>query len=291
MSYKAGAALVLVAATLWSLLGLGLRLIETDGTWPVLFWRSVGMAPTLFAAVALATRGRPFRAIRAAGVAGLIGGFALIFAFAGAIYSMQATTIANAVFLFAATPLISAVLAWLLLGERVRPATWGAIALAALGVFVMVREGLALGAGLGNLAALLSALGFAAFTVALRWGRSGEMLPATLIGSLFAAVVAALATYTSGETLALSGRDIVLSVGMGAGSTGLGLALFTAASRAIPAAEIGLLGLLEVLLAPLWVWAFLGETASLATLMGGAIVLAAIIANTASGLGAPRTAQ
>lgn len=290
MSYRAGAALVLVAATLWSLLGLGLRQIEAASTWQVLFWRSVGMAPTLFAAIALATGGKPLRALARAGLPGLIGGASLIFAFAGAIYSMQATSIANAVFLFAAAPLISAVLAWALLGEKVRAATWGAIALAGLGVFVMVREGLALGAGWGNLAALLSALGFAGFTVALRWGRQTEMLPATLIGSIFAALAAAAVTLAAGTTLAVSGHDMILSIAIGAFSTGLGLALFTAASRSLPAAEIGLLALLEVLLAPLWVWLLLGETASAGTLFGGGIVLVAIIANTVSARHAPRFA-
>ncbi len=284
VSYPRGVALVVTAGVLWSLNGLALRLVGPAGTWQVLFYRSLGMVPVLFLLIASTSGNRPFAAIRAAGWPGLVGGLGLVFAFAGAIYSMQTTTIANAVFLFAAAPLISAVLARLLLGEAARPATWIAIAIAAVGMFVMVREGLQLGAGLGNIAALASAAGFAAFTVTLRWGRLNDMLPAVLIGGCLAIVMAALVIGVRGESFILPARAIAISVFMGAVLISGGMMLFTGGSRAVPAAEIGLLSMVEIMLAPVWVWLFLNETASSGTLTGGAILLVAITINALSGI-------
>lgn len=283
VGYRQGMALVIVAAVLWSMNGLILRLIGDAGTWQVLFYRSLGMLPVLWMFFAAYSRRAPITAMRAAGWTGVIGGMGLVMAFAGAIFAIQSTTIANAVFLFAAAPLMSALLAWLLLGETVRPATWGAIALAVVGIFVMVRAGLAVGAGLGNTAALLSSAGFAIFTVTLRWGRLSDMLPAALIGSLLSIVISALVVGLRGESLVLPPMAIALAFGMGAISIGLGMALFTIGSRVVPAAEIGVLSMIEVLLAPVWVLVLRGETASTATWAGGAILLAAILFNTLSG--------
>ena len=106
-------------------------------------------------------------------------------AFGGAITAIQSTTVANAVFLFAASPFLTALLGWAILRERVAPETWAAIAVALVGIFVMVREGLEGGALAGNVAGLLSSLGFAAFTVSLRWRRVDDTLPTVLSGSLF----------------------------------------------------------------------------------------------------------
>ncbi|MCB2110583.1 MAG: DMT family transporter [Defluviimonas sp.] len=284
MGYRQGVVLVVAAAVLWSLLGLAIRLMGDAGTWQVLFWRSLGLVPVLFAVLHRRSGGHPLARIRAAGLPGLAGGTGLVFAFAGAIYAIQATTVANAVFLFAAAPLITAVLAWLVLKEPVRPATWIAIAIAALGMFVMVREGLAIGAGAGNVAALLSAAGFAAFTVTLRWGRLSDMLAAVLIGGVMSILIASLAIWLRGESFGLPLRSALIAMAMGAVLLGGGMAIYTAGSRAVPAAEIGILAMAEVMLSPVWVWLVLGEWASAATFAGGSILMVAIAFNALSGM-------
>ena len=278
ISYRTGVLLVLLAGLLWSTMGLVIRLIEA-GTWQILFWRSLGLVPVLFLVIAVRSRGAPFARVRAAGLTGLVGGVALVVAFAGAIYAIQATTVANAVFLFAASPLITALLSRVVLGEAVRAATWGAIALAGVGMYLMVREGLALGAGLGNLAALLSAAGFAVFSLTLRRGRGGDMLPAVMIGGLLSILAAAAVLIATGEAIVVPARDIALSMVMGAVILGGGMAAYTTGSRAVPAAELTLLTMLEVLMAPVWVFLVLGETASAGTFLGGAVLLAAILVN------------
>lgn len=283
MRYGHGVTLVLAAGSLWSLMGLGLRLIDAASVWQILFWRSLGMVPVLLAFIWWTSGGRPIAALGRVGPAGVLGGLGLVLAFAGAIYAIQTTTIANAVFLFTASPFVAAILGWLILGERVRPWTLVAIGLAVLGMFVMVREGLAMGALDGNLAALLSAAGFGIFTVCLRWGRLADMLPVSLLGGVFSAIAAGIVLAARGEPILASGWDMGLAMGIGAIVLALGMVMYTLGSRVIPAAELTLLSLIEVLLGPLWVFLVLGETASAATFTGGGVLLGAVALNAVMG--------
>lgn len=287
MRYGTGVALVLAAGVLWSLQGLVFRQIEGAGTWPVLVWRSAGMLPVLLAFLAWRTGGAPGRALVGMGWAGLVGGAGLVAAFAGAIHAIQSTTIANAVFLFAASPFLTALLARLVLGERVAPATWAAIGIALAGIFLMVRDGLEGGRIEGNLAALASAAGFAVFTVTLRRAGAGDTLPGVVAGAGLSIVAGTLMALALGETLAIGPANAAWAAGMGAVTLSGGMVLYTLGARVVRAAELALLSNVEVLLAPLWVWVLLGETASAATLAGGAVVLAAVAVNT---LGARRPA-
>jgi drug/metabolite transporter (DMT)-like permease len=283
MRYGTGVVLVIIAASLWSLMGLMIRQIEVAGTWAVLFWRSAGVIPVLLAMIWWRSGGQVLARLHGVGLAGVIGGLGLVFAFAGAIFAIQATTVANAVFLFSASPFLAAVLGWLILKEPVRRTTWIAILLAGVGMFIMVREGLAAGALAGNLAALLSALGFAVFTLALRWGKLSDMMPAVVLGAAFSMIVAGVAAPVMGTGLAAPPRDMAISVAMGAIILATGMALYTTGSRVIPAAELTLLSMVEVMLAPVWVWIVLGETASAGTFLGGAVLLAAVAFNALSG--------
>jgi drug/metabolite transporter, DME family len=283
MQYRTGVLLVLVAAVLWSLMGLMIRQIVEAGTWAVLFWRSAGMVPVLMLVIRLRKGPGVLAKVIAVGWPGVIGGLGLVLAFAGAIFAIQATTVANTVFLFSAAPFLTAILGWVLLREPVRAATWGAIALAGIGMFVMVREGLAAGALAGNVAALLSALGFAIFTIALRWGKLAEMMPAVVLGGVFSMLTAGIVSMVQAETLMVPLHDIAIAMGMGAVILAIGMAFYTLGSRIIPAAELTLLSMVEVMLAPVWVWLLLGETASAGTFAGGAILLAAVAFNAMSG--------
>ncbi|MFZ1468047.1 MAG: DMT family transporter [Paracoccaceae bacterium] len=291
MTYRSGVLFVVTGAALWSLLGLAIRQLQIADTWQVLLWRSAGAIAVLGLWVTIRSGGHPWPRIRGTGRAGVIGGLALVAAFAGAIHAIQSTTVANAVFLFSASPFLAAILGWLILREPVRPATWAAIALAGIGMFVMVREGLAAGALSGNIAALASAMGFASFTVALRHGHLSEMMPVSLLGAIFSLLVAGLVLAVTGTSFFPPPQDIVISIAMGAVILAVGMILYTLGSRVIPAAEATLLSLVEVMLAPVWVWLVLDETASPATFAGGAVVLAAVVLNAFAGARArPRRA-
>lgn len=283
MRYGTGVALVATAGMLWSTQGLFVRLIDSHDTWAILFWRGLGTWPVLLAAMALTSRAPVGPRLSAVGLTGVVGGLGLVFAFGGSIYAMQSTTIANAVFLFSASPFFAAVLGWLILGERVRPATWAAIGVALFGVALMVREGLAIGALEGNAAAVTSALGFAAFTITLRWGRLTDMLPAVIVGAFLSMLTAAAVRLGQGGTPLLPLHDALIAMGIGVVQVGLGMVLYTRGSTVIPAAELTLLSMLEVLFAPVWVWLVLGETATAGTFIGGAVLMAAVAFNGLSG--------
>jgi drug/metabolite transporter (DMT)-like permease len=150
-------------------------------------------------------------------------------------------------------------------------------------MYLMVSDGLQTGAIAGNLAALASAAGFGAFSVALRWGRVGDMMPVAFLGSIFSALFAAGVLVFRGEPIAATPHDMAVAAAIGAVVVALGMVMFTLGSRVVPAAELTLLSLVEVLLGPIWVWLALGETASTNTLIGGAVLLAGVVLNALAG--------
>ncbi|MEL6314206.1 MAG: DMT family transporter [Pseudomonadota bacterium] len=281
---KLGLFYVLMAGGLWSTVGLGIRLIEEAVVWQILLYRSVSLSLFLYLFIRLRTGESPLVQLRRTGWPALIAGLALVVAYAGGIFAIQSTTVANAMLLFATAPFMAAALGWIVLREKVRLATWIALLAAIGGVAVMIAGEVDGGAMLGNVAALGSAFGFAVFTVALRWGRSVEMLPAVFLSGLLGAVIMGIICLAAGLPLVLSVQDGGIAVGMGVFQVGAGLILYTLGSRSLPAAELTLLSMAEVVLGPLWVWIFLGEMAALNTLLGGAILLAAIAGNAISGM-------
>lgn len=279
-----GLLLVLAAGVLWSTMGLGIRLIEDATVWQILLYRSASLSLFLYVLIWLRSKESPFDQIRRVGLPVIVAGLSLVVAFSGGIYAIQTTSVANAMLLFATSPLMAAALGWLLLREPVRKATGLASLIAVAGIAIMVADKATGGALRGSVAALGSALGFAAFTVSLRWGKSGEMLPAVFLSGIFALVLSFVICLAADLPLVLSLRDGGLAVGMGVFQVGAGLILYTVGSRSLPAAELALLSLAEVVLAPLWVWVVLGETATANTLIGGGIVLAALAGNAMSGV-------
>jgi drug/metabolite transporter (DMT)-like permease len=282
-AHKYGVLFVFAAGVLWSTVGLGIRLIEEAVVWQILLYRSISMSVFLYLVIRIRSGKSPFAQIRRTGIPAVIAGLSLVAAYSGGIYAIQNTSVANAMLLFATAPFMAAVLGWIVLREPVRRATWVAIAFAIGGIAIMVADKSGSVALMGSLAALGSALGFAVFTVALRWGKTGEMLPSVFLSGLFAIVITVGICQYQGLSLIIGARDGGISMGMGVFQVGAGLILYTLGSRSLPAAELALLSLAEVLLGPFWVWLFLGETASINTLLGGMVLLAAIAGNAASG--------
>jgi drug/metabolite transporter (DMT)-like permease len=194
-------------------------------------------------------------------------------AYNGMIVALSLTSVATVVFVLGATPLVTGGLAWWLLRERVRPATGVAMAIALSGIAIMTFGGSGAGHGLGVLAAGVAVLGNAVFAVALRYGRSVDMLPAVAL----AGVVAALLSAPWVSSLALTPRDLALCAYLGGVALAVGLALFTVGSRSLSAVELPLIAMTESVLARVWVWIVLGEEAAAATLLGGALVLGAVL--------------
>ena len=287
MRYRTGAGLILLAGFVWSTQGLGLRLITQAQSWPVVTWRSLGLIVALSLYIALTARGQVWDALMSVGRSGVLGALSLVLAFCGAIYAMQATSIANAVVLFTAAPFFAALIGWALLGEKVPLSTWAAIALAGAGITVMVGGQIDMRGIWGNIAALISAFGFGAFSVALRRAPSGlhpaaGHFPIVLLAGIFSVCAGLILSASTGQNLLPPARDITLALFMGVGTLAGGMILYTLGTRVVPAAAATLLSQIEVILGPFWVWLFLGESFTKATALGGAIVLAALVINVAA---------
>jgi drug/metabolite transporter (DMT)-like permease len=279
LAWRRGVLMVMAAGTIWSLAGPLVRSIEAAGAWQILFVRSAAVVATVLAILLWRYGGDVVAEIRRAGWLAVLAGLLLGMAFCGFIFSVLDTTVANAVFVLSASPLLAALLGWLLLGETVRRATWVAMLVAMVGVGVMVGGGIGAGAWFGNVMALFAMAGFAGFAVAVRSGRSGDMLPAVMWAGVLSALVAAVMA----PDLSISARDVTLSSAMGAAVTA-GMLLFTVGSRWVPSAELALLSLTEVVLGPIWVWLAFAEVPSVETLLGGALVLAAMAGRALSGI-------
>jgi DME family drug/metabolite transporter len=274
---KTDMALVFSAGVLWSTVGIGVRLIETANVWQILLYRSMSLSVFLFLIIACLKKSNPIKSLINTGYAGLIGGFALLAAYSGGIYSIQKISVANALLLFATAPFFAALLGRFFLGEKISIVTWSAIGAALAGVFEMVSDKFGSSSLGGSLAALGSAIGFAVFTLALRHGKSTEMLPTVFLSGLLAIPLTGLICISTGSSVFLSQNDTAIALVMGVFQVGLGLVLYTIGSKTIPAAELTLISLSEVMLAPIWVWIFLNEIPDRLTLLGGTIILSALV--------------
>jgi drug/metabolite transporter (DMT)-like permease len=279
-----GVLLVFFAGVLWSTVGLGIRLIEDALVWQILFYRSFSLSLLLYVVIRLRSGRSPLRLALGMGLPGILGGLALVAAYTGGIYAVQTTSVANAMLLFASAPFLTAILGLVILREPVRSATWIAILVACAGIGVMVWGKSGGAAMAGNLAALGSAFGFAVFTITLRWGKSGDMMPVVFLSGLFAILIMGVICVLLGLPLILTPNDTGIALSMGVFQVGAGLVLYTLGSKTVPAAELTLLSLAEVVLGPVWVWLFIGEITTQNTMIGGAVLLAAIIGNALSGI-------
>jgi drug/metabolite transporter (DMT)-like permease len=277
---RRGQVYVALAAIAWSSAGVLQRQLTLDTATQVA-GRAVFAGLSLLLYVAVVEHGRVLEAGRSVGLAGVGVAASLAVASGGFIAALNQTTVARVLFILALSPVLAAALAWLVLGESIGRRTIFALAMALVGVTVMVG---APGGGdlAGDAIAFLAALGFALAIVITRHRRDVSMAPATILSQAFLLLVfAPFATPSE-----IGAGDTVWLALFGAGQIGLGLMLFTVGAQLIPAAQVGLITLLEIVLGPIWVWIALGERPDTATLIGGAIVIAAIVIQTLGERGA-----
>ena len=282
MTHRTGVLLVMLAGVFWSLGGIIVRLIDNAGAWQILFYRSITIAIMLTLVLAFGYRRNLLVVLQTGFGSSMVGGVGIALAFTGFILSLSNTSVANTFFLLATQPILIALVAWWYLHERPGNDTMIASIVTLIGVSVMVLEGFAAGTLFGNLMGLVSALGFTVYTIALRRGRNINMLPALVYGSVLTAVFAAIMLLNFGEfsvtALAISAYDLFLCATLGIVQIGFGTFCYTMGSHAVPAAELGLLAMTEIILGPIWVWLFLNEVPTIWTLAGGALVTCALLA-------------
>ncbi|MDR3221763.1 MAG: DMT family transporter [Candidatus Accumulibacter sp.] len=290
LTHRRAVLLMILITLMWSIAGVVTRHLDAARGFEITFWRS------LFTAMALTTalgvmRGPAFlRDLASAGWPVWVSSLCWATMFTAFMIALTLTTVANVLIVLAAGPLITALFARVFLHHRLPARTWAAIALGGVGIAWMFGQEAASGASLaGSLVALFvpcaSAVNYTllqsiAHARADGGKRSPDMLPAILVGALLSA----------GLTLPLAGppqaspHDIALLALLGVVQLAIPCLLLVRVSRELPAAEMALLGLLEILFGVLWVWLGAGEQPSPVTLTGGGLVIAALILNEALAL-------
>ncbi|WP_421709779.1 DMT family transporter [Algihabitans sp.] len=270
-----GVLCVVAASVFTSLAGLLVRLTEEADGWTLQFWRQVCFLVFIFLFLWWRHGRRVPEAVTAIGLPGLVAALALGMAFVAYLFALIFTSVANVVFIGATSPIFAALLAWLVLRERLPLATWLAMVAALIGIGIMVGDASQAGAPVGTLLALIPVAGYAVMLVCIRARRNIDMLPAAALAGVFALLV----SVAMADDLSISRHDFAIAAIFGVVQLGLQYVLTTLGARHVPAGEVALLGRLQIVLAPLWVWLAVNEVPSNATFIGGAIVLSAVFAN------------
>jgi len=252
--------------------GIALRLVEQADGWQILFYRSFALSVTILVILVFQKRSRFFDEFRGLGWNDCLLAVFLGTGFVAYVFALLYNTVANALFIFSCAPFLAGFLGWILLGERVATRTWLAIGVAMSGLAVMVGSELAVSRYLGTLLALWIPIAYAASIIAVRRSKRDNMLVALCLAGLVAGGLSAFFV----TDYALTPRDLIISLYLGVFQVGVGFTLVVLGSRYVPAAQVGLLALVEPVLAPIWAWMGVGEVPGLATIVGGTIIFLAI---------------
>ena len=255
-----------------------IRLIDADSLTTTLF-RSGLTAVTLTTVLALWYRRRLFAVVRSSGRLGVLAAGLSAATTTFFVFSVDRTSVGNAVMLIATAPLWAAVWTRLTLGERIARRTLAALPVAFVGIAVAVSGSVGQGRLEGDLFALAAAIVLAANLTVLRHKHDVDMVPTAAMGNGLAAVVA----LALGSSTTLRADDVVPMLVLGIVVIPTALVLITAGARRLPSPETALIMLLETALSPVFAWLVVDEDLEPATLVGGAIVVATLVAHTVAG--------
>lgn len=272
-SYLRGVSYAVLSGLFLSAAGLTVRYIEQADAWQVLFYRSLMFFFTLCLFISLRGKSSLRHSFISLKPVDFIVSVSLACGLICYVLSLFKTSVANTVLTLSTGPFLAALLGWLVLSEPVGNRTWVAMVVAVAGVAIMVSGGITSGDLAGFAFALLAVLSFAVMIVTMRAAGDRDVIAATALAGL----VAALFCLPFIKSFAITPHDLLLACIMGSLQIGLGFILITLATRSVPAAQVPLLALTETVLAPFWVWLFINEVPQATTLAGGAVVLCAVI--------------
>jgi drug/metabolite transporter (DMT)-like permease len=286
-------ALMVLATLMWSIAGVVTRHLDSAGGFEITFWRSAANAVALVCMLGVLRGPAPlWRSIRTGGRALWLSGLCWCTMYTAFMMALSLTTVANVLVTMALAPLFTALMARTLLGHRLAARTWTAIALAGAGIAWMYGHELQGGRQLlGTLVALAVPV-----AAAVNWtliqslrgkAEAPDMLPAVLLGAALSAAI----TLPLAWPLSASAHDIGLLSMLGVFQLAIPCLISMVVARTLPAAEISLLGLLEVLFGVAWAWLGADEAPPAAVLGGGALVLVALAGNELLALGSTRSTR
>ena len=270
--YRRGILQLVASGFFLSTSGIALRIIEQADGWQILFYRSLALSVTILLILVFQKGSRVFDEFRGLEWNDYLLALFLGSGFVAYVFALLYNTVANALFIFSCAPFVAGFLGWILLGERVATRTWFAIGAAMAGLTVMVGSELAVSRYLGTLIALWIPIAYAASIIVIRSSKRENMLAALCLAGLVSGGLSAIFVTDYALTL----QDLIISLYLGVFQAGIGFTLVVLGTRYIPAAQVGLLAMVEPVLAPIWVWMGVGEVPGLATIVGGAIIFLAI---------------
>lgn len=275
LTHLQGSLIILLTGIGFSFGGLAFRSVEI-GSWEYLFFRGLGMGGVAAAVLGFRYRGRladlTDRIERSHVVAGLLlGGMNMLF-----IVSLSFASVAFVLILQTLAPLTAAYFSWLILKERPAASVLIATGISLVGVVVMVGGSIAQDFSPYGLMAILIPIGFGLYTTLIRSTQRIDAMVPLAVAALSLLIIGIISVLFAGGFDATV-QDAVIGTFAGSVLLAVPLSAFNMAQRVVPASESSLLIMTEVVLAPLWVWLFVGETASSTTILGGAIIMAAVI--------------
>ena len=268
-----GPILVFMGACSLSFGGLIVKSFEGSTLWQILFWRSIFFSLTILAFLLISYKKRIFHSFYNSGLPGFVGGVILSFGFCGYVFAMYNTTVANTNFIISTQILFLAIFGYLFLKETISSLTLASIILAITGVLLMVGNSLSPGETSGNLAAFSMPITFAILIMIIRKFPNVDMVPAQFIAGVSSCFIGFLLS----EKLMISSHDIFLGFLAGFFQIGFGFIFITIGARSTPSAMVGIIMLSESVLGPMWAYLFASERPSLFTLIGGMIILSAVL--------------
>ncbi len=271
------AVLLLVTSSLiFSTGGLFIRGLDHPQAWTTVFWRALSACVSLALLIVWRERAGTLRAVVRMGKPGLAVAAAFSASSIGMVVALSRTSVAIVLVIFALSPLAAAVMAWIIIGERVRSYTWVAIGVTVAGVAFMVSGPGAGGSAGGALIALTIPVAFGFGTVMIRRHSEVAMAPAMLLSTMISAVIALPFAHPFDVTR----HDLLLLLTFGFAQLGIGLAIFSVGAARAPATEVALLSMIEPIVGPIWVWIFVNEYPGVPALIGGSTVFVALAVHT-----------
>ena len=268
-----GPLLIFLGALSLSFGGLLVKSFEGSTLWQILFWRSMFFSLTVLTFLILTYKKNTIKAFYESGLPGLIGGIVLSFGFCGYVFAMYNTTVANTNFIISLQILFLAIFGYFFLKEKITALTLTSIILAMSGVLLMVGNSLTPGELSGNLAAFSMPITFAVLIIIVRKFPKVDMVPAQFIACISSCIIG----YVLSTKIMISNHDIFLGFLAGFFQVGFGFIFITIGARTTPSATVGIIMLSESVLGPLWAFLFVSERPSLYGLIGGAIILFAVM--------------
>ncbi|MDC3071428.1 DMT family transporter [Candidatus Pelagibacter sp.] len=268
-----GPLLIFFGALSLSFGGLIVKSFEGATLWQILFWRSLFFSLTVLAFLLIIYKKKTLTSFYDSGLAGVIGGIVLSFGFCGYVFAMYNTTVANTNFIISLQILFLALFGYIFLKEKINALTLTSIILAMIGVLVMVGNSLTPGELSGNLAAFTMPITFAVLIMIVRKYPTVDMVPAQFV----AGVSSCLIGFLLSSKIMISPHDIFLGFLAGFFQVGFGFIFITIGARTTPSALVGIIMLSESILGPLWAFLFVSERPSIFGLLGGAIILFAVL--------------